>query len=114
MKVLIQAGYYVLSAAAGDLALETAKSWTGTLELVITDVAMPGMNGPDLAKHLQELTPGTPVLFISSNTAGTVVPIAQAGQVSFLAKPFRPSELVARVRDILDAHGELGTQNSWG
>jgi PAS domain S-box-containing protein len=112
VKVMKQAGFNVLNAPAGDLALKEAKSWTGTIELLITDVAMPGMNGPELARHIEEISPSTAILFISSNTAGIVVPTSRTGHVSFLPKPFRPSELVERVYAILEERSDMSAKGS--
>ena len=102
-KVLYQAGYEVLSAAAGDLALEVARTWQGDIDLLVSDVAMPGLEGPELARELTRLRPHTPVLFISTNAAAMErLPEVSAG-MSFLAKPFRPSELLDRVAEMLSA-----------
>jgi CheY-like chemotaxis protein len=110
VKVLAQAGYRIFSAAAGDLALELAAKLTDPIDLLVTDVAMPGMNGPALAAEIERQSPGTLVLFISSNTAGIALPDSGAGTTSFLPKPFRPSQLVSRVRQLLDARTQQVSQ----
>jgi len=106
-KVLTQAGYRVLSASAGDLALDIAKSNSDVIGLLVTDVSMPGMNGHDLARHVEEISPSASVLFISSDMSGIAIAPSRTAQTSFLAKPFRPSELLARVQQMLDARGDL-------
>jgi PAS domain S-box-containing protein len=105
-KVISQAGFQVHSAPAGDLALDLARSLEDKPQLLVTDVAMPGLNGPELARYVLELSPATAVLFISSNTSGIAVPPSRAGHISFLAKPFRPSDLLKRIYEILDACAE--------
>jgi two-component system, cell cycle sensor histidine kinase and response regulator CckA len=100
-KVLTLAGYQVTGAPAGDLALELAKSHPGPIDLLITDVTMPGMTGPELAKAVTKLTPDTAVLFISTDPAGVSEADLSGPEKSFMAKPFRPSELVDRVESIL-------------
>jgi hypothetical protein len=99
-KVLALAGYQVMGAPAGDLAFELAKSHSGTIDLLITDVAMPGMTGPELARAVLKRSPETAVLFISTDPAG-VSEALSGHETSFMAKPFRPSELVDRVESIL-------------
>jgi CheY-like chemotaxis protein len=91
--VLEPAGYEVRLASGGEEALSGADP-----DLLITDILMPGMNGRELATRLTERAPGTPVLFISGYT-GTEAKIEEGER--FLAKPFTPGELLARVRALL-------------
>ena len=104
-KVLVQAGYEVLSAANGDLALEVAKGWKGHLDLLVTDVSMPGMQGPELARRILETSPKTSVLFMSTNSAGIDVGGSLASTTAFMSKPFRPSELLAKVNSLIGNEG---------
>jgi DNA-binding NarL/FixJ family response regulator len=96
-----------MSAPAGDLALQVSNSWVGPIDMLVTDVAMPGMNGPDLAEQMMSLYPNIAVLFISSNTAGIVIPDSASNVSSFLPKPFRPSQLLTRVRELLDVRRQI-------
>jgi CheY-like chemotaxis protein len=64
-EALTRAGYRVLVAENGSEALETATAYPGGLQLLITDVVMPGMNGFELAERLRSVRPGLRVLFIS-------------------------------------------------
>jgi PAS domain S-box-containing protein len=95
-------GYRVLEAANGRAAIEVAGQYEGTIDLVVTDVIMPGMTGKELADGLALLRPETKVLFISGYS-GEV--IAHKGvldaSVAYLQKPFTPSVLAAKVREIL-------------
>jgi PAS domain S-box-containing protein len=102
-KVLLRDGYLVLEAASGPDAIRIADSWDGPIELLVTDVMMPGMRGPDVAAAVRRSHPSIRVLFISAYTHGTALP-EEVGidPLAFLAKPFKPSELLDRVRTILD------------
>jgi len=101
VSVLRQAGYQVISAEAGDVALETARSFNGAIDLLVTDVTMPGMSGPELARYLERLSPRTAVLYISSNLGEAATLAVNKGYNAFLPKPFRPSELLTRVGEIV-------------
>jgi CheY-like chemotaxis protein len=101
---LERAGYRVLSAPSGGDALRLAAGRDGVIDLVVTDVVMPGMPGPELAQRLEASQPGLRVLYMSGYADDTM---ARHGigeeRVSFLAKPFTPNELTRRVREVLDA-----------
>jgi PAS domain S-box-containing protein len=103
-STLLQRGYRVLEGENGAQALEIAERQAGAIDLLITDVVMPGMNGRELAERLLEMSPGTGVLFISGYTDES---IAQAGVfprgTGFLQKPFTLESLARKVREILDA-----------
>jgi DNA-binding response OmpR family regulator len=88
---LESAGYTVMMAADGAVGLAFFKQHQPAIGLLLTDVAMPNMNGRDLADHVLELDGTLPVLFMS----GTV-PGADRGY-GCVEKPFRSSELLARV-----------------
>jgi PAS domain S-box-containing protein len=104
-RVLGRVGYLVLEASDGATALKISERWEGPIELVVTDVVMPDMRGPDVVDRLKRKRPSMAVLFVSGYTDGTTVPAGVAADtVGFLAKPFKPSELSARVRDVLDEH----------
>jgi PAS domain S-box-containing protein len=94
-------GYHVVEAANGAQALELAAE-ESSLGLLLTDVMMPGLLGPAVASALHERRPGVPVLYMS----GHAEEVARAGlidpTVPFLAKPFTPGQLVAKVRDVLE------------
>lgn len=101
---LEQNGYRVLIAADGVEALKLISSHTGPLDLLITDLAMPGMSGTELARKVTERLPGMEVLYIS----GYAEELRQSGEIEearFLQKPFTPQALARKVREILDARG---------
>ena len=102
-EVLTGHGYHVLEAAGPDEALEIARSFRGTIDLLFTDVVMPGMSGDKLATRLIADRPGLRVIFTSGYTADA---FAERGILAhghaFLAKPLTPAAVVQIVRDVLD------------
>jgi PAS domain S-box-containing protein len=101
-RVLEREGYLVLEAAGAAQAFEVADAWDAPIDLVLTDVIMPGMRGPAVVEVLKQKRPSMAVLFMSAYTDGTGVADAMEGQrAKLLAKPFKPSELAATVREVL-------------
>jgi DNA-binding response OmpR family regulator len=109
VKALVQMalerhGYLVLAAESGSEALRVAAAHQGRIDLLITDVVMPDLRGPELARRLVDQRPDLVTLFMSGymcdalgeDTARLPVP------VDFIQKPFSPSALAARVREMLD------------
>jgi len=96
-----QDGHFVLSAADGYEGLELSRQYPGTIDLVITDVQMPRLNGADLCAHLLEERPGIKVLVMSGADMSEIV--SQNVNLPFLPKPFDGKTLKARVRSILAA-----------
>jgi two-component system cell cycle sensor histidine kinase/response regulator CckA len=92
-------GYTVLMAADGPEALRLAELHDGPIALLISDLVMRGMDGCQLARRLTSIRPDLTVLLLSGYNRD---PRLAAG-FAFLQKPCRPSALVARVREILDA-----------
>jgi signal transduction histidine kinase len=102
VRSLDAAGYRVLQARDGEGALELARSFDGEIDVLLTDVLMPGMNGPDLATRLWRSRPGTAVVFMSGYADRTVVPESLLLRgIQLVAKPFDPSVLVGAVRKAL-------------
>jgi DNA-binding NtrC family response regulator len=100
--MLEKLGYRVRTADRPEEALRLARTHEGTIDLLITDVVMPGMNGSDLAAQLHALHPDLRVLFMSGYTADV---IARQGVLEdgacFVQKPFSLQELAAGVREVL-------------
>lgn len=102
--VLKQAGYNVLSANSPTLALSLAVEHQGTIDMLITDVIMPEMNGRALRDRLVVQRPGIKVLFMSGYTANVIAHRGVIDEgVMFLQKPFSVNALAAKVRDVLDS-----------
>jgi CheY-like chemotaxis protein len=102
-KVLLHDGYLVLEADSGQEALRIVERWEGPIELLITDVVMPTMRGPEVASAVKAIRPSISVLFISGYAHGITLPNGGgADPPTVLAKPFKPSELADSVRQILD------------
>lgn len=101
-QMLMREGYTVLTASSGEQALRTAERHAGTIDLLLTDVIMPGMNGPELAERLVAARPGTKVLFMSGHAGDALDEFGLRREtVPFLPKPFTPEVLVRRVREII-------------
>lgn len=102
-RVLAGYGYSVLEAEGGREALELCGRLDRPLDLLITDVVMPGMNGAELAVRVKALLPTVSVLFVSGYTGGALLEhgILQE-EAEFLQKPFSPQGLARKVRQVLD------------
>ena len=96
-------GYRVLAAADGESAIAISRAFPGRIDLLISDVVMPGMNGQQLADQLELMRPGMRVLFVSGYTDDAVLMKGMAlDERAFLQKPFTSLELARRVRVVLD------------
>ena len=100
---LERAGYRVLEAADGRAAFELAAQHEGRIDLLLTDVIMPGMNGRELAERLEVERPEMRVLFVSGYSADMLkdLKLPNAG-VAFLQKPFSLDTLLTRARQVLE------------
>jgi signal transduction histidine kinase len=102
-QALRRRGYTVFEARNGEEAIDWAAQSTTRPHMLITDVVMPGMSGPNLAAHLMQRTPNLRVLYMSGYTDdATEVHGAFWGGVPLLQKPFTPSQLAESVRVALD------------
>jgi signal transduction histidine kinase/CheY-like chemotaxis protein len=100
--MLERAGFTVLTARDGAEALHLADSVGDDIDLLLTDVVMPGLNGPDLARRLRALRPTVRVLYMSGYTRDALAHQANLDAVALLDKPFTPDSLVRTVRAVLD------------
>ena len=99
-NVLRSYGYRVLEAANPGEALLHSERYAGPIHLLLTDVVMPGMTGPELADRLKPLRPAMVVVFMSGYSERVIADrLDLAG--SYLAKPFSPEGLAAKVRSVL-------------
>jgi CheY-like chemotaxis protein len=103
-RILESAGYVVVEAANGLDALKELEAQAGRVDLLLTDVVMPGMNGRELAGRVTGQQPGTRVLYASGYTDDAILRhgVLDAGS-PFISKPYTPTELKRRVREVLDA-----------
>jgi PAS domain S-box-containing protein len=102
-EVLQERGYKVLAAKDGLEAIPLEENYADRIDLLITDVVMPGMSGRELAKHVTSARPETKVLFISGYTDDALLRHGVTGPgTAFLQKPFALEDLLQRVRALLD------------
>jgi len=103
-EILSRQGYDVLEAGRGTEALEVSERHKGPIHLLITDVVMPGMTGPELARRLTAHRPAMKVLFMSGYTDDAILHhgVLEPG-TEFLQKPFTARPLGGKVRQMLDA-----------
>jgi two-component system cell cycle sensor histidine kinase/response regulator CckA len=102
-RVLVRGGYDVLTAAEGAEAMALSRQHSGTIQVLVTDLVMPRMNGSDLARRLMAERPGIRVLFISGydrDAARTSGPLEPG--TDFIEKPFSPEVLLERVARLLE------------
>ena len=105
-RVLEAKGYRVLSATDGQVALQLASDPALRLDLLVTDVVMPGMSGPDLARRLRETRPGLPVVYMSGYADQGLAHEAAATGGAFLSKPFETEALERLVQSALERRPE--------
>jgi two-component system cell cycle sensor histidine kinase/response regulator CckA len=105
-SVLRSAGYKVLEAESGEKALELARSARGAIDLLFTDVVMPGMNGRELAERFALQWPGIHILFTSGYADDEVAlhGVVQ-DRIQFIAKPYVPQHLLSKVKTTLAQEG---------
>jgi PAS domain S-box-containing protein len=108
IEILMQGGYTVLPARDGAEALRISEKHRGPIHLLITDVVMPRMNGRELARRMLSSRPEVKVIYISGYTENAIIHhgVLDPG-MHFVQKPFRPSDLVRKVREVLDAPDEV-------
>jgi len=101
-EILKRNGYTVLEAFDPAMALALLETHAGPIHALLTDVVMPGMNGPQLARQVAARRPGIRVIYMSGYSDRSVLkPEDLASGSGFLAKPFHPDELAAKVREVL-------------
>jgi signal transduction histidine kinase/CheY-like chemotaxis protein len=105
--VLSEQGYNVMCALDGFEALQKAKEYDGRIHLLVTDVIMPNMNGPELAATLTPIRPDMKVLYVSgysSNEMGAKGVLDP--HVDLLQKPFTPQALARKIREVIEERSE--------
>lgn len=99
--ILEQHGYRVLAASCSAEALEVARQHGARLALIILDVSMPGLNGPELGRHLVDLKIGAKQLFVSGFSADALSHANAVSADTLLQKPFSQDALLERVRELM-------------
>jgi PAS domain S-box-containing protein len=110
LRSLARHGYTLLTANDGRDALRVAARHPGTIDLILTDVVMPHMGGPELVTSLRSRIPAVKALFMSGYTDDAMVRHGLLmADVSFIQKPYTPLALARKIRDVLDDVPETGT-----
>jgi PAS domain S-box-containing protein len=111
-ELLENSGYTVLEAEDGEQAVQIAKEYEGNISLLLTDVSLPKIKGPSLARSLLQQRPGLRVLYVSGYADNIIVPngVLQPG-AAFLQKPFTAGALAGKVRELLDRREENRRQS---
>lgn len=103
--VLRRAGYEVIEASDGSQALDLCEKQRPPISLIFTDVIMPTMSGPEMARRLWKIYPGVPVLYTSGYSRSVVTENgAPSNEFEFLPKPYTSQELLVRLEQILASH----------
>jgi two-component system cell cycle sensor histidine kinase/response regulator CckA len=103
-RALRMRGYNVLEASGGEEALEIVKSGASKIDLIITDVVMPNMDGPTMVRNVKLTNPDLPVIFMSGYAEEAFRRNDQSSEdIHFLPKPFGLKQLAAKVKEVLSA-----------
>lgn len=103
METLTPKGYRVLSASCGEEALQISEGIEGKIDLVLTDVIMPGMSGYDLSEKLKMRWPEMKVIFMSGYTGESIAHYGvMKPEVNFIQKPLTPNVLMTRLREVFE------------
>jgi signal transduction histidine kinase len=100
--ILEESGYTVIEASSGDEALRLSQSYDGPIDVLVTDMVMPGMGGRAVAERLLALRHELRVLYISGYSEDEVLGGGSDAEASFIGKPFTPEELALKVRALID------------
>jgi CheY-like chemotaxis protein len=101
-RVLEHHGYSVIVAEAAEDALRVLERTHVPVDLLVTDVQMPGLRGDELAARVRRAWPDMPVLFVSGEPRFAALAADAAGRAQFLLKPFLPDELLEAVNQVLE------------
>jgi DNA-binding NtrC family response regulator len=112
--VLEHAGYKVVEGADYDDALNIVNHHHGKIDVLLTDISLPGRNGYEVARALLDLNPGLSVIFMSGIAGAQVCRFYRMAttDLHFLEKPFSSTELVRRVRRVMEAGGPFLTRTA--
>jgi CheY-like chemotaxis protein len=111
-EFLRKSGYTIIAAANADQALLSSDGFPGKIDLLITDIVMPGMDGHKLAIRLKALRPGIPVLYVSGYIDDAFVELPLTTDEAFMLKPFTLEALGLKIREMLQ-RGKIGPGRRW-
>jgi two-component system cell cycle sensor histidine kinase/response regulator CckA len=94
-------GYGVLQATSGDQGLRFFSDHAPDLSMILTDVVMPGLSGPQMIEHILEAHPTVPVAFMTGTASEAQLPRKQSKTYKLIHKPFTPQTLLETIRDCL-------------
>jgi CheY-like chemotaxis protein len=100
-RMLTWTGYQALEASHGREAIATIEQHAGSVHLVLTDIKMPGMNGRELGRHVEQRWPGKPILYMSGFASEVFENGLLEPGAPFLSKPFTQDDLAQKVRRLL-------------
>jgi PAS domain S-box-containing protein len=100
-ETLLSRGYKVLEAENGEAGLKVAEAYPEKIDILVTDVVMPGIGGRELARRLVQIRPGLKVLYLSGYTEDAIVQGTPEPGTAFLQKPFTLQRLAGKIREIL-------------
>jgi two-component system, cell cycle sensor histidine kinase and response regulator CckA len=111
-QVLERNGYLVLEAHSGEDALQLAEQFEGPIDLLLSDVVMDELSGLELATTLQGANPALRVVLMSGTADQSVLENLRPGSSAFIAKPFRPSELIDQIHELLNRRDSIAAHPS--
>ena len=101
-RALTRLGYTVVTAADGDEGVEAVRA-NPDFDLIVSDVVMPSMDGPAMAREIRQLAPGMPVLFMSGYAEEQLRREIDIEGMHFIPKPFSVQQIAAKVGEVLRA-----------
>lgn len=102
-QILVEADFNVLRACSGEEAVQVASEFPGTLDLLLTDLNMPGIDGYGLTARLREQQPGLKVIHMSGFYSQTAAESMEPQPCRFLQKPFGVANLLAAIAAVVSA-----------
>ncbi len=112
-RILHRSGYTVLTASSGDEAIQVVSTYSGRIDLLLTDVIMPKMQGPTVATEVRKLLPDIKVLFMSGHAQPVLEAEAVLGtEFQLVEKPFDQKMLLTNVRLALDKRGPIAEESA--
>ncbi len=109
VQVLSRNGFEVLEAESAEAALAARDAHEEPVDMLVSDVVLPEMSGPELANRLQQIQPNLLVVLMSGTAQPSVIDELREGSATFLAKPFKPSELVDEVAALLTRRSRVSS-----